>query len=99
MALFKHPFKLIIAGPSNSGKSVWIGKLLSRDRKRLPKRIIWYYGSATQPKLFSKLKKIGVTFKYGPPDKLHPNSLIIIDDLKANGCYYYCYYYYCLVTS
>ena len=42
---FKHPFSMIVSGPSASGKSVWTRNLLiSTLIQPSPERIIWCFG-------------------------------------------------------
>ena len=42
---FKHPFSMIVSGPSASGKSVWTRNLLiSSLIQPSPERIIWCFG-------------------------------------------------------
>ena len=42
---FKHPFSMVVSGPSGSGKLVWTKKLLlSSLIQPSPERIIWCFG-------------------------------------------------------
>ena len=43
---FKHPFSKMVAGPSRSGKTYWVAKLLMTKDKRIhptPDRIVYCY--------------------------------------------------------
>ena len=88
----QHPFTCIIAGPSSSGKTVFVKKLLEQKNDVIldtPERILWCYGEF-QP-LFQKLSDSvpGIQFVEGLPDDwsdhLDPRhkSLIVIDDLMS----------------
>src|SRR5579859_478808 len=90
MALpFKHPFTGICAGPTGSGKSELMKKIVLNANYLIdppPERIVWYYAEY-QPKLNSELGQLGVEFKEGCPDISEFNGkervLILIDDLMA----------------
>ena len=78
------PFTCVIAGPTGSGKSVFVQRLLKHAKTvidPLPDRILYCYG--VYQKLFSEM--IGVEFNEGLPSldefdgKKH--TLVIIDDL------------------
>ena len=81
---FEHPFTMIVAGPSQSGKSYFLTQLL-KFRKRMfnPKidKVIWFYG--IYQSLYEKIPN--VVFVEGLPenfqDYLSGNTLFIIDDL------------------
>src|SRR5579863_7200954 len=82
MALIRHPANVIVSGPSQSGKSWWIKKLLTTPNLIVPKpkRILYYY-SQWQP-LFNTMP--GVEFIKGIPRELPDGTqpvLIILDDL------------------
>ena len=78
------PFTCVISGPTGSGKSVFVQRLIQHARAVIsppPERILYCYGSYQEA--FSKIE--GVEFKEGLPS---PNefdggkhSLVIIDDL------------------
>ena len=43
---FKHPFTMIVAGPTRSGKTTWVAKLIQnrlRQIKPTPSRVLWCY--------------------------------------------------------
>ena len=81
---FKHPFTCVVAGPTGSGKSVFIDKLVRNASDMItppPEKIIWCYG--VWQHMYNEMR--GVDFLEGLPDikeidrlKRH---LIIIDDL------------------
>ena len=82
MALIRHPANVIVSGPSQSGKTWWIQKLISTPNLISPRptRILYYY-SQWQP-LFTTMK--GVEFYKGLPRELPEEGkpvLIILDDL------------------
>ena len=93
---FVHPFTMMVTGPTSSGKSSMISKLLLQRKKWIkpePERILWLYG-AWQP-LYEKLKEEipGIEFMEGIPTSLgddgflNPNvrNFIIIDDLMSEA--------------
>ena len=88
MALvFKHPFTAIVAGPSSSGKTSFVLKLLQHVNDVIspaPTSILWCYG--TYQRLFDGLSA-EVEFHEGLPDvnTLRENSLLIIDDLMTES--------------
>lgn len=86
---FYHTFNAILAGPSQSGKTQLVLKLIeNRDVMFSPpfSEIHWYYGE-WQP-FFGNLKSI-VTFKEGLPDLTAYSGgkpcLLIIDDLMTEN--------------
>ena len=92
---FQHPFTMIVAGPTMSGKSTWIKELLLHNTALIsppPDRIIWIY-KRWQP-LYDELRmKIPtIEFTQGLIDiksDTYINSkvrtLIIIDDLMKDA--------------
>ena len=92
---FQHPFTMIVAGPTMSGKSTWIKELLLHNTALIsppPNRIIWIY-KRWQP-LYDELRmKIPtIAFTQGLVDiksDTYINSkvrtLIIIDDLMKDA--------------
>ena len=80
---FKHPFSMVVSGPSGSGKSVWTKKLLlSSLIQPSPERIIWCYGQ-WQPLYDNIRKRIPrIEFVNGIPD--HHNDQHYIDVSKRN---------------
>lgn len=83
----KLPFGMVIAGPSNSGKTTFLLKLL-RDYKELiepvPESIVYCYGEYHSQ--IPLLQKSGIAVHKGMPndeilDGVQKPSLIILDDL------------------
>jgi len=83
---------LLIAGPTNSGKTFWIHKLLRQHRQMFTqevKSVLYCYGVYQQ--LYNEMKSgldVPITFKQGIPSKdevdaLHDGDfhLLILDDL------------------
>lgn len=76
--LFKHPSTLLVIGPSQSGKSSLVRKIIKQniyDRKI--KTIKWCY-SVFQPWF---LDEPDITFENGIPDDYKNTDLVIFDDL------------------
>ena len=74
---FKHPFSMVLSGPSGSRKSVWTKKLLlSSLIQPSPERIIWCYGQ-WQP-LYDNIRKRKprIEFVNGIPDHLNDQHYI-----------------------
>ena len=85
--VFKHPFSCLIAGPSQSGKTTFVERLIKHRNEMIypvPKAIIWHY-SEFQPAYESMPNE--VTFKKGVPTeaqlKSYSGNLVIIDDLMS----------------
>lgn len=86
--MFKHPFNMTVAGPSQSGKTKWVYDLLINIENLiypLPYKIIYCYSNWQC--MFDKLKETisNIEFLKGLPDLDQcENSLIIIDDLMTD---------------
>ena len=87
---FNHPLTMILAGPTSSGKTTWIKKLLESDLiQPTPQRIVWLY-KRWQP-LYDTMK--GIEFHRGIPDDLDDddffdvsiNNLVVLDDLQSSS--------------
>ena len=83
---WKHPFTCVIAGPTGSGKTVWVTQFLNQISTLMtptPEEIIWCYGE-WQPG-YNRMK--GVTFVEGLPKinewQGHRRRLVVIDDLMS----------------
>ncbi|GFV68907.1 uncharacterized protein TNCV_1985711 [Trichonephila clavipes] len=77
-----HPFTLILAGPSGSGKSQFVKKLIEYKMiKPFPKKISWCYG--VYQALYEEMPNIYIHEVI--PSNLHQYSdaLIVIDDLMG----------------
>lgn len=75
-----HPSTCLLSGPTGSGKTIFVKKLIDYKMfNPMPKHIVYCYGSY-QP-LFNSMT--GVNFEEGLPSNLNSleNTLIIIDDL------------------
>lgn len=82
----KHPFTCVVAGPTSSGKSHFVSRLLEHVHDLIdppPEKVMWCYGE-WQP-LYATIRD--VEFVEGLPDikTLNPKwrTLVIIDDLMA----------------
>jgi hypothetical protein len=82
----QHPFTMVIAGPTGSGKSYFVSDLIKYKQEMfsmIPDKIVWFYG-IHQP-LYDEIPN--VTFVEGLPSKyreyLGINTLFIIDDLMS----------------
>lgn len=81
---WKHPFTCCISGPSGSGKSVFVEKLLKHKLEMItpvPRHVVWSFG-VDQPALRSRLSEHKVNFVDGLPDMetLEEDCLLVIDD-------------------
>ena len=87
----KHPFTCIVAGPSQSGKTVFLRRLLTQAQELInepPEVILWFYGEY-QP-LYDKLTdSLGSTIQFieGIPETFDmyldksKRNMIVLDDL------------------
>lgn len=76
---------MIVAGPSQSGKTTFLLKLMSLKNELFMKpihRVLWAYGQY-QPLFHSSLKSKGIILQAGIPQvsDLRPHDLVILDDL------------------
>lgn len=80
-----HPFTCVIAGPTGSGKTYFVSRLIALADSMItppPSQVMWFY-SHWQP-VYDELEKNGVKFIEGlPTDDLPKGALVIIDDLMA----------------
>ena len=83
---WKHPFTCVIAGPTGSGKMVWVTRFLeniNRIISETPEEIVWCYGE-WQP-IYNGFKN--VTFIEGIPNVKEwedsKRRLLILDDLMS----------------
>jgi hypothetical protein len=78
----QHPFTIIVAGPSYSGKSTFVTKFIKCRNKVCDikfKNIVWCHGEDSAPR---RLKK--VSFFEGVPEFTNPDNiptLFVLDDL------------------
>ena len=96
--MFRHKLSLLVVGPSQSGKTVFVEQILTRDRivyeTNKPRRILWYY-SQWQDRYEALKSAIGKDIKFfrGLPTfqedlrEIDPkyNNVIIFDDLMAEA--------------
>jgi hypothetical protein len=72
-AVLQHPFTCIVAGCTQSGKTVWVKSLLENAQKTISpplQRIIWCYGQ-WQPSYFDMMRTMpGIEFNQGIPDDI-----------------------------
>ncbi|KAK3106066.1 hypothetical protein FSP39_011921 [Pinctada imbricata] len=94
---FQHPFTMIVAGPTMSGKTTWVKDLLILNQvmiKPSPTRIIWLY-KRWQP-MYDVIKKMihpPVHFIQGLPSNIQHNdfinpkeyNLLIMDDIQRDA--------------
>ena len=95
-AVLQHPFTCIVAGCTQSGKTVWVKTLLENAQKIISppvQRIIWCYGQ-WQPSYFDMLRTIpGIEFNKGIPEDINKvdyldisqRNLIVLDDFMAQS--------------
>ena len=86
----KMPFGMIISGPSTSGKTTFMARLLEQSNEMFeprPSKIIYAYGQFSA--IIPKLQARGIIVHEGVPNddiinKMPKNSIIILDDLMLN---------------
>ena len=80
---------MLVCGPSNSGKTVFIMKMIDAAREMFdipPKIVYWCFGHQTalhhemRSKNFNMIEGIPPNF-----DFVEPNSIVMLDDLMVNG--------------
>ena len=89
---FKHPFTCLIAGPTKSGKTTLLKKILTNYEQMISHpidRIVYCY-SRWQDAFDDLQKSISIEFKEGLPDiedfDSKKNNLLILDDLMRESC-------------
>jgi hypothetical protein len=89
---FSHPFSCVIAGPSQSGKTVFIQKLLKAPHLYIsdpPTRVVWCYGIRNEKQMenIKKGSKLPIEFVEGLPDLTELSEmekpLLVLDDMMA----------------
>ena len=85
---WKHPFTCIVAGPTSSGKTQFVKRLLENSSETInppPEKIYWFYGEWQNE--FTRFRLNNIQFMEGLPreDILDPNvrNLVVIDDLLS----------------
>ena len=94
--VLQYPFTMLLCGPTSSGNSCWMNKLLTHAKTMInpsPERIIWCYRRC-QP-LFSEIQQTikNIVFVHGIPEYLNDDSfidtrypsLIVIGDLMRDA--------------
>lgn len=93
--VFKSPSSILVVGPSNSGKTTFLSKLLLENQDVFevpPRKIVYCYGS-WQP-LFERQDFKGIHFHEGVPTeddlqrwftKESKGSVLVMDDLMSDG--------------
>ena len=91
-----HPSTMIVAGPSSSGKTVFVTRLLEHDMFRDESgngmdRVLWFSGTTPTPEFKENLEKIcgnKIEFHKGLDEEIieyglnrKQNTIIVIDDL------------------
>ena len=86
--VFNHPFTMIVAGPTRSGKTTWVTRLLQNRLKQIkpiPFRIIWCYVH-WQP-MYDELKRLIPEIQWADAlpttetFETFTDSLVILDDM------------------
>jgi hypothetical protein len=89
---FKHPFSAVVAGPSSSGKTVFVRRLLQHHLilttiNSTPLRVIWAYG-VWQDFYNDKIPGVDISYMRGLPSedemKTAKPDVIVIDDLMSD---------------
>lgn len=90
---FSHPFTCVIAGPTQSGKTVFVRKLLKAPHLYIdspPDKIVWCYGAydENQMNMIKNGSKQEIEFVEGLPDlscfSANEKNLLILDDLMGD---------------
>ena len=88
-ACLQVPFSMIIAGPSNSGKTTFVYNILKNADRVIEKKfdyVVWFYGQ-TLPASTSGIEEKDIIYMHGLPSSfdeyIQPglNGLMVFDDL------------------
>ena len=89
---FKHPFSMIVAGPSRSGKTHWVIKLLIKKQRRIfpePDQIVYCYAHWQKTYSILQRENPAVRWHEGLPSTVFMNNLtdtvVVVDDLMSAG--------------
>ena len=93
---FKHPARILICGPSNSGKTTLVRNILEQSENFFEyplTRVVWYY--ATPQPGYDSLKQMGVELKEGLPESIeidfpraapdNQTQIIVLDDFMKQA--------------
>ena len=90
--VFEHPFSMIVAGPSRSGKTYWVIDLLANANERIkptPMKIIYCYSHWQHKYEILKEQMSNVQWHEGLPTKPFmddvSDAILVLDDLMAEG--------------
>jgi len=78
----QHPFTLIVAGPSSSGKSTFVIRLLECKEQLCHiafKNMVWCQSENNAPHHFQKISFVKGVPQFENPDNIP--TLIVLDDL------------------
>ena len=91
MMKLKHPFSMLVAGPTSSGKTVFVRSLL-RDHKQTTTvdchslSVLWIHGQEQELHSVS-IQGVDIKYVYGFPDTIEDNEtkphVIVCDDMMA----------------
>lgn len=92
---FETPSTFLIAGPTQSGKSHFVQKLIECKEQlfKIPPKAVKYAYGAWQP-AFEEMQKVGVNFHSGVPNRKDleewsqtgDHVLIVLDDVMQEAC-------------
>ena len=94
--VLQHPFTCMVSGPTGSGKTLWVERLLMASKLTIspaPERVVWCY-SQWQPIYDRLVQKVpGVEFHQGIPAQIATTSffninqrnLVVLDDLMTES--------------
>jgi hypothetical protein len=93
MFRFRHPFSLLVAGPTRCGKTYFVSQLLGTEGVIDPKpeSVYWCYGAENleQQEFLESISLYPIEFSQGLPImeeiEQRPNSLIVLDDLMDDA--------------
>ena len=89
---FKHPFSMLVVGPTQSGKTHFVEQMLTTPLIEFPTdkevQVTWFYNH-WQPRYKAMKKTFGIEFEHGLPDwsetleELNPkiHHILVFDDL------------------
>lgn len=91
---FVHPFTMVLAGPTQSGKTCFVEKLLKCPQYYIippPERIVWAYGIKNEAQMdkLQKASPLPIEFIDYLPDvnefSISQNNLLVIDDMMSEA--------------